>query len=55
MSKTDWLQRFFGINLKLQQPLNLTARLNDQTDDLALTGDLPSFAYNDAWYKNADI
>ena len=55
MSKTDWLQRFFGINLKLQQPLNLTARLNDQTDDLALTGDLPSFAYNDAWYKNANI
>lgn len=55
MSKTDWLQRFFGINLKLQQPLNLTARLNDQTDDLALTGDLPSFAYNDVWYKNANI
>ena len=55
MSKTDWLQRFFGINLQFEQPLNLTARLNDQTDDLTLTGNLPSFAYNDARYKDADI
>jgi len=55
MSKTDWLQRFLGINFQLQQPLNLTARLNDQTDDLTLMGDLPAFAYNDAWYKDASI
>ena len=55
MSKTDWLRRFLGVNLQLQQPLNLTARLNDQTDDLTLTADLPSFAYNEAWYKDATI
>ena len=55
MSKTDWLQRFLGVNLQLQQPLNLTARLNDQTNDLILSGDLPSFAYNGAMYKDAAI
>ena len=55
MSKTDWLKRFFDVNLQLGQPLSLIARVNDQTDDLTLEGHLPSFAYDDAWYYNSHI
>ena len=55
LSKTDWLKRFFNIDLTLTQPITLTARVNDKTDDIFLDGDLPSFAYNGAWYANGNI
>jgi hypothetical protein len=55
LSKTDWLKRFFNVNLTLNQPISLTARVNDKTEDIFLDGDLPSFAYNGAWYSNGSI
>jgi hypothetical protein len=55
LSKTDWLKRFFNVDLTLNQPISLTARVNDKTDDIYLDGDLPSFAYNGAWYANGNI
>ena len=55
LSKTDWLKRFFNVDLTLTQPISLTARVNDKTDDIYLNGDLPSFAYNGSWYANGNI
>jgi hypothetical protein len=55
LSKTDWLKRFFNVDLTLNQPISLTARVNDKTEDIYLDGDLPSFAYNGAWYSNGSI
>ena len=55
LSKTDWLKRFLNVNLTLNQPISLSARVNDKTDDIFLDGELPSFAYNGAWYANGNI
>ncbi|MBP5776973.1 MAG: translocation/assembly module TamB [Prevotella sp.] len=52
MSKTDWLKRFFDIDLTLGHPLSLTATINDFTNQTTIDGDLPSFAYNGSWYSN---
>ena len=55
MSKTDWLKRFFDIDLTLGHPLSLTATINDFTSQTSIDGDLPSFAYNGSWYSNGFI
>ena len=55
MSKTDWLKRFFDIDLELGQPLALTATINDFTRQATVEGDLPSFAYNGSWYSNGYV
>ena len=55
MSKTDWLKRFFDFDLTLGHPLSLTATINDFTSQTTIDGDLPSFAYNGAWYSNGFI
>ena len=55
LSKTDWLKRFLNVDLTLNQPIILSARVNDKTDDIFLDGELPSFAYNGAWYANGNI
>ena len=55
VSKSDWLNRFFGIDLQLRQPVTLQARVNDFTSELYLNGDLPSFAYNGSWYNDGFI
>ena len=55
MSKTDWLKRFFDVDLTLGQPLSLTATINDFTRQATVEGDLSSFAYNGSWYSNGYI
>ena len=55
MSKTDWLKRFFDIDMTLGQPVTLTAAVNDYNYQMTIDGDLPSFAYNGAWYSNGYI
>ena len=55
LNRTDWLKRFFNVNLTLSQPVSLTARVNDKTEDIFLDSYLPSFAYNNAWYANGSI
>ena len=52
VSKSDWLRRLLGIDLQLRQPVTLQARINDNTSELYLNGDLPSFAYNGSWYSD---
>ncbi len=55
MSKTDWLQRFLGVDLVLRQPLMLNARVNDHTREIYLEGDIPAFTYNGAQYADGVI
>ena len=55
MSKTDWLQRFLGVDLVLRQPLMLNARVNDHTREIYLEGDIPAFAYNGALYADGIV
>ena len=55
MSKTDWLQRFLGIQFLLRQPLMLNARVNDHTREIYLEGDLPAFTYNGALYQDGVV
>ena len=55
MSKTDWLKRFFDIDMTLGQPLSLIASVNDFNSQMTIDGDLPSFAYNGSWYSNGFI
>ena len=55
VSKSDWLNQLLGVNLHINQPVTLQARVNDFTNELYLNGDLPSFAYNGAWYSEGYI
>ena len=55
VSKSDWLNRLLGVDLKISQPITLQARVNDFTNELYLNGDLPSFAYNGSWYSDGFI
>ena len=55
VSKSDWLKRLLGVDLKISQPITLQARVNDFTNELYLNGDLPSFAYNGSWYSDGFI
>jgi len=55
MSKTDWLKRFLNIDLSLQQPVSLQARVNDLTRELYLDGDLPAFTYGGSRYIDGSI
>ncbi len=55
VSKSDWLNRMFGIDLHLRQPLTLQARVNDYTSELYLNGEVPSFAYNGTWYSDGYV
>ena len=55
LSKTDWLKRFLNVDLTLNQPISLSARVNDKTEDIYLDGELPSFAYNGSMYANGNI
>ncbi|MBQ8991385.1 MAG: translocation/assembly module TamB domain-containing protein [Prevotella sp.] len=55
VSKTDWLQRFLGVDIQLRQPLSLQAQVNDLSRIINLEGDFPSFAYNGAWYSDGAI
>ena len=55
VSKTDWLKRFLNVNLDLQQPIVLQARINDHTREIYLDADLPHFTFNGAAYTDGTI
>ena len=55
LSKSDWLQRFLGIDLVLRQPVMLNARVNDQTREIFLEGNLPAFSYKGTPYTDGVV
>jgi len=55
VTKSDWLKRFFDIDLVMRQPMMLNASINDHTKELFLDADMPHFAINGSWYSDAHI
>ena len=55
LKSTRWLQRLLGIPLNLEQPLTVEANINDLNHSLNINGSIPSFTYDGASYKNAEI
>ncbi len=55
LSKSDWLQRLFGVPLRLDRPLTLHAAINDALGQLAMECDIPRFAIGDNSYSNASL
>ena len=55
ISSTSWLKPLLGINLDIKSPLNLNARLDDNTQDVILNAAIDSFSLNDKPYRMASI
>ena len=55
VSKSDWLRRFLKVDLDLQRPISLQTRVNDNTRELYLDGELPAFNYNGSSYIDGSI
>ena len=45
ISKSDWLQKLFGIDIHLERPVSLSAAVNDHRRQMSLTAQLPAFTY----------
>lgn len=55
MAKTDWLSKLFGVDFDIHQPLELTTSINDNTRQLMLDLNAPSFSYNGDRFQNARV
>ena len=53
--ETEWLEQILGIQLKLDKPIHLQAKLDDHTKELDIYGQMPSFTYNGAPYQDGYI
>ncbi len=52
VNKTDWLQRLLGVNLSIQQPFTVNARVNDPNHTVNVESQVPDFTYNGASYTD---
>ena len=52
---TDWLVKLWDVDLQLHEPLTLSAVVNDNTQQLSLASDLPSFSYDGSDYRSGRI
>ena len=50
--KSDWLNKFFNIPLKLDAPMSLTASINDEGKLFSMLCKADKFTYNDNPYEN---
>lgn len=55
LDNSNWLKHLLHIDLTLDQPLNLHARINDKAHEVEMTGSMPEFSYNDSHYKSGVI
>lgn len=53
--ETEWLEKLLGINITIDKPTHLQAKLNDLSKELDIYGQLPSFTYNNAPYQDGYI
>ena len=53
--KSDWLRQFIQVPITITHPVTLTGFVNDNTQDINLECQLPSFYYNESGYKNGYI
>jgi len=52
VAETDWLEKLTGIDLRLMEPLELTATVNDGNKQLNVEATVPNFVYKDVDYKD---
>ena len=55
MGKTDWLQKLFGVELDITQPVSLTATVNDPMRQITVDLQAPSFTYGDSRYQDGSL
>jgi len=55
LADTDWLQKLLNVNLDIHQPTTLSMTVNDQTRQLMVDLQAPSFTYDDSRYKNVSV
>ena len=51
VDKTDWLEHLLGIHASLEKPLSLEASVNDNTRQIQVYADVPSFTYEGGRYR----
>ena len=55
LADADWLVNLLGIPLRLNRPVSLFAKVNDQTNELDIDAKLPDFVYNDTRFTDGVI
>ena len=55
LGKTDWLEKLLGIKVDIQQPVSLSATVDDPAKQLMLSLQAPAFTYNDKQYTGGDV
>ena len=55
VAETSWLEKLTGVSLQLNDPLDLTATINDGTRQLHVDAVVPNFVYNDVDYKDFNV
>ena len=55
LGKTDWLKSLLGVNLDIDQPVQLNAVVNAHSHQLMVDLMAPSFVYNDNCYRNGSL
>ena len=53
--KSDWLQRLLGMEMSFQQPITLSARVNDYNRTVNMEGMIPDITYNGTHYTNGYV
>jgi len=55
LTKSDWLNKFLGVDLALLKPLELTGNVNDSNGELTFSLNGKSFEYNGKQYGNSRL
>ncbi|MGI6223370.1 MAG: translocation/assembly module TamB domain-containing protein [Prevotella sp.] len=55
ISKSDWLNQLFNIPLILNEPLNLSADINERQQRINLFCDMPDFSYSGSKYEAGSV
>ena len=55
ISKSDWLNKIFGVDIDLTEPATLSAIINDHQQQIDFVAQLPSFSYGNNIFENGYV
>ena len=55
VAETEWLRKLTGISLSLDEPINLTATVNDGSHQLNVEALIPHFTFDGSHYKDSHV
>lgn len=55
LTRTDWMRALLGVDMQLQEPLHLTASMDDRQHALTLDTNIPDLTWNGNRYKDASL